>query len=196
MKRLKLILPILILLGFTVQAQKNTIPITPKTPFNSQVAEAALQKGKATIKGVVLLKAENPENVHLGIKVALFPVTPYLLEFQDLVKRNKKKPVSFSKDFFAYRIESKASDIDGKFEFVNLKPGKYLLVTQVQHGKLKTKTVRTGRTQTDLYNPFGVRIGGYSTPIYKTFSYDEVNTKEFSMFCEISQENQILNVEL
>ena len=196
MKITKFLLPIFICLGLTVQAQKSKNTLTPKTTFDTQAARNALQKGNATIKGVVLLKAENPDNVHLGIKVALFPVTPYLLEFQELVKKNKKTPVSFSKEFFAYRIECKASDKDGSFEFVNLKPGKYFLATQVQHGKLKTKTVRTGRTQTDLYNVFGVKIGGYSTPTYETFSYNEVNTKEFSTFCEITQADQVLNVEL
>lgn len=186
----------LLFFALNLHAQKKAEPIAPKTQFDTQSAQNALAPGKATIKGVVVFKAENPENTHLGIKVALFPVTPYLTEFHDLVKKNRKKTISFSKEFFSYRIESKVSNKDGTFEFVNLKPGKYFLVTQLQHGKLKTKTVRTGRTQTDLYNVFGVRIGGYSTPVYETFSHNEVNTKEFSTYCEITQPDQILNIEL
>ncbi len=192
----KVIFSILLLIGFSSFAQKKSATISPKSAFDFQAAQDALATGSATIKGVVKLNEKERNNLRGEIKVALYPVTPYLLEYVELSKKNKKKKIGFSLEFYSCRIETKASTTNGSFEISNLKPGKYYVVTQVNVDKYKSQIVQTGREQTDLYNGMGVKIGGYSTPVLEKLSYTEADSNVLWEFCEITQDNQVLNIEL
>src|ERR1700744_4867502 len=90
------LLPVILLKAQYVQPERNdTTYIYPQTKFDSLAARSALARGTSTIKGVAFTKPKTgfgfkaplaPRIYANRIKILLFPVTPYLLEYLDLKK--------------------------------------------------------------------------------------------------------------
>lgn len=140
MKNLVIIL--LSLFAFQVSAQIQTM--LPKTPFNEEQAKQQLSKGKSMIKGIAFIegralltnkKTEKTLYVRSGQTVSLFPVTDYLLEYLELTKKNKEgvRVAAISPLANAYKIDYKVITETGDFLFINLKPGKYYLISNVHY---------------------------------------------------------------
>lgn len=182
-----------------VQPERDdTIRLMAKVPFDTMQAKKALSLGKSTIKGVAFTR---PESQSLGfgikagkkiyankIKVVLFPVTPYLLEFLDLKKKENLKKLKFaylSNEAYRFRLEA-ITNSDGEFTFPEMKPGKYYL-----EGVLKW-------SQDGYYNRYnGSAYNGYGTTNYYSREYYNVGHADLlTKIVEITEEGQILEVKL
>ncbi|MGB4812855.1 MAG: hypothetical protein WBP13_10320 [Methylophilaceae bacterium] len=142
--------------------QLNT-PLKTKVavPFDEKQAEAALQLGSTTIKGVLYHKITGgskhngfepvdapltltPAKQISGVEMRLYPVTNHLLELVKLEDENRRSNRSrrFSKDkqlreyiadpnMYKYSLASK-TDEHGRYSFKPLKPGRYYVVATTQ----------------------------------------------------------------
>lgn len=126
--------------------------VRPQARFDRKAAEQALEKGAATIKGAVCVYRKTGKGLFGPtakftsdqIRVSLFPITPYFEEFQRLRERDEKGTVVFmSEEAYGIRIDA-ATDKNGNFVFINIKPGKYFLHAIFAFDQIKTRQVYVG----------------------------------------------------
>jgi hypothetical protein len=138
----KLFILICLLISLAASAQEQIM--LPTIPFNEAKAKQQLSRGKSIIKGVAYIegralltnkKTEKTLYVRSGQLVSLYPVTDYLLAYLELSKRNKEgvRIAAISPLANAYKIEYKVITDTGDFLFINLKPGKYYIVSNVHY---------------------------------------------------------------
>lgn len=176
-------------------AQKTPEWVLPTTSFNEAETAKLMEKGSATIQGTVSLKKGGKDNFGVkGSQVLLFPVTPYFTEFLGLKKKfnSRKKQATMSAVAFTYRVEGRFLDDKGTFQFNNLKPGKYYIISWIAYGKQKTVAVQTGTSIS--YNVYGYALG--SSPIYKDEYYDVFIENEISGFVEVKEADTVVNVKV
>lgn len=164
--------------------------VFPRQPFDSIAAKDALAPGTATIKGVLFSKAKGIEVSEDFKTIFLFPATPYFKEWYDLKIKGDKykkgiiKKVAMDSAAFRYKYWCE-SNVQGKFTFPNLKPGKYILCVTV------------GRSSTRKYNVYqGSSYDNYGgqTDYYTEGSYSTPYTKDLLKEVEIPQNGTIVNV--
>lgn len=190
----------LIFVSGTAQAQKQKQGkvFTPETVFNSEVAASALEKGNATIQGVVFVKRNDMSPTARGskaygseVEVILFPVTDYFNEWYKLRKKKETKinRVYMSEEAVKYSIVTK-TDSEGNFKFTNLKPGKYFMQTFVGYYTAKHADHYQG---SDSYTYGGTR---YITNYYERENYLISNGERIEEFVTIKSDNQTVNIKL
>lgn len=196
MKTLPKILSINLLLFFCCNiayAQKAPQWVVPTTPFNEAETARLMERGSATIEGTAILKKKGKDNFGVkGSQILLFPVTPYFTEFLELKKKfnSRKKQATMSPVAFTYRIEGRFLDDKGTFQFTNLKPGKYYIISWIAFAKQKTVAVQTGTSTS--YNVYGYALG--SSPIYEDHHYDVFIENEVGGFVEVKEAGAVVNV--
>lgn len=175
------------------QAQKTKEWVFPTTPFNEAETAKLMEPGTATIRGVGVIKKKGRDNFNgKGGQVILFPVTPYFTEFLELKKKHRgsKKEATMSNDAFTYRVQGRYIDDQGHFEFANIKPGKYYILTWIGYQKTKTKAVQTGTVTS--YNALGYALA--SSPIYEDYLYNVDIENELGVFVEVKDAGAVTNV--
>ncbi|PUZ27902.1 hypothetical protein GA0116948_10668 [Chitinophaga costaii] len=195
------ILGCLLLVGTEIRAQyvqperDDTIRLFAKTPFDSLAAKQALAEGTGTIKGVAFTRPLGAYKIPSGkriyanrIKIMLFPVTPYLLEYLDLKKKENPSKLKFayiSPEAWHYRIDA-ITNSDGEFTFPKMKPGKYYL-----EGLLKWNSSGSY----DRYTGSG--YSNYNTTDYYSREYYSINHASLlKKFVEVSKDGEIVEVKL
>lgn len=151
---------------FAAKAQKNVDYVLPTATFNKEEAYRMLDKGNNSIQGTISLKKRGYVNYPgYQSRVLLYPVTPHLTEFIELKKKynSKKKQAVMTKEAAMARIETKTIDEKGNFEFTNLKPGKYYIVSLVIWEKVRSNKVQSGPVIAN-YNTLGIQMGGGYVP--------------------------------
>lgn len=118
--------------------------VTPQAPFDFKVAADMINIGKSSIKGkaffetragIIRRKIEDDTYARPGSIITLYPVTPYMAEFLELRKRDKrgKQMASVSREVHSFRLETKVYTQTGDFAFFGLQPGKYFISTYVNY---------------------------------------------------------------
>ncbi|WP_162903429.1 hypothetical protein [Taibaiella koreensis] len=164
--------------------------VFPTQPFDSIAAKNALAPGPATVNGVLYSKTKGVEFGDGFKTIYLFPNTPYFREWYDMKKKGvqvKKGMIKVpSMDSTAHRYSYWClANVEGKFGFPNLKPGKYFLCVTVD----KSSTRTYDRYQGSSYDNYGGQADHYSRENYNTF-YKEDLIKEI----EIPAGEKVLNV--
>lgn len=185
---------VLVLLSIhSAYAQKAPEWVLPTTSFNEAETAKLMEKGTSTIQGTATLKKKGKDNFGVkGSQILLFPVTPYFTEFLELKKKynSRKKQATMSRNAFTYRVEGRFVDEKGTFQFTNLKPGKYYVISWISFAKQKTTAVQTGTSTS--YNVYGYVLG--SSPIYEDYQYDVFIENEVSGFVDVKEANSVINV--
>lgn len=191
---MKYILAGLICLACTVSvhAQKARENVFPSTPFNEEETAKLMEPGTATVRGTAVFKRKGKNNFSARKgQIILFPVTPYLTEYLELKKKysSGKKVPTISNTAFTYRIEGRFMNDEGGFEFTNLKPGRYYVVTWIEFEKKKNVTLQSGN---QLYLSF---YSGAITsePVYSKYTYTYKDEGEVSAFIDIKSEGETIN---
>ncbi|MBE2215451.1 MAG: hypothetical protein IAE82_16370 [Opitutaceae bacterium] len=136
--------------------------IEPKAPFHEAAAKAQLEPGTGTIRGTIyarenraLVASLNMSQRHparLGTVVTLMPHSAYLEEWIAMNKKMRRKggleKPAISRTANAYRILTKVTDDRGSFKFTGLKPGRYLILAEVEFVKDGSTFVQTGAVTT------------------------------------------------
>ena len=184
----------LLFLGSNIAyAQKSPVWVLPATPFNEAETARQMEKGTASIQGTATLKKKGKDNFGVkGSQILLFPVTPYFTEFLELKKKfnSRKKQASMSPVAFTYRVEGRFIDDKGTFQFTNLKPGRYYIISWIAFARQKTVAVQTGTSTS--YNVYGYALA--SSPIYEDYHYDVFIENEVSGYVDVKQAGAITNV--
>lgn len=159
--------------------------IYPLGTFDPALAKAALERGLSTIRGKACTKVDGGIFYASGVKVVLYPVTPYLQEWYDLreKKEGKKTGVYMSNEANEYSIEATA-DSEGRFEFRGLKPGKYFIQVIHSFNQLKTARIYTG---SDVSQNGPVRT---TTNFYYDQDYTVARSKRLEKFVEIKEDGE------
>ncbi len=154
-----------------------------------------LEEGTNSIQGRISLKKRGWVN-YPGFKdkVLLYPVTPHLSEYIELKKKynSKKKLAAMTKEAAMARIETKTIDDKGNFEFTNIKPGKYYIVSWVTWEKVTRNVVQSGPVSAN-YNMLGIQMGGGSFPTethYDATAYE----KEIGEYIEVTGDGRVITV--
>lgn len=195
-KKILQALSITLLLLLCIQisyAQKAPEWVLPATPFNEEETAKLMEQGTATIQGTAMLKKKGKDNFSpKGGQILLFPVTPYFTEFLGLKKKynSRKKQATMSHTAFTYRVEGRFIDDKGSFQFANLKPGRYYIISWISFARQKTTAVQTGTSTS--YNVYGYILG--SSPIYEDYHYDVYIENEVSGFVDVKEAGAVMNV--
>lgn len=171
-------------------AEKNKKTILyPEFNFSAEVAKKQLEKGDGLIKGVLYkstnkLSVTGAKSFGRGIKVDLYPVTDYFMAWYQLreKKENKKTVVYLSDEAYAMRLETYTDDY-GRFEFKEMKPGKYFLQAFMSTSKTYSRDVVVG-------------TNSYGTEFYQKENYNVIDHHRVEKFVEISKSGDIIEVKL
>jgi len=151
--------------------------IFPNQKFDSIVAKNALAKGTTTLAGI--LGQDKPNGLGESFKkIYLFPATPYFKEWYDLkkkgaqVKKGKIKIAAIDSTAACYSYWCQ-TNIEGKFTFPNLKPGKYIMLVTLDRVASRTSDKYEG----SAYDNYGGQANYYATQTHNTF-YKEDFMKE------------------
>lgn len=181
-----------------VQPERDdTIRLFAKTPFDTLQAKQALARGKSTIKGVAFTRPPDNSGFHLKtgkklygnkMRVVLYPVTPYLLEYLKLKGKENPKKLKFayiSPQAYYYRLEA-ITNSTGEFTFPEMKPGKYYLEAVLNWNSYGTYDRYTGSG----YNGYG------TTNYYTRENYTTGHADLLTKFVEVTKDNEIVEVKL
>jgi hypothetical protein len=181
-------IPLLICLlccSLTVRAQKSTKYIFPQTSFDQAATARQMRPGTCAIKGTASLKKKGKVNFPAkGSSILLFPVTPYFSEFLELRREynNAKKEATMSNEAFTYRVQGKFTDNQGSFEFNNIRPGRYYILTWISFEKRKNVSLQTGTSYS--YSPTSNSID--AQPVYTAYTYGYSGEDEVGGFVEVT----------
>lgn len=112
--------------------------------------QAFARENDAAIKGIAILNINKKQLAPMGTAVILIPYTDFFKEWYEQNKKASKTGKSAPLPMAAMQCikTTKITDNDGHFEFTNLMPGDYLLITQftMTHGASQKEI--TGYTDT------------------------------------------------
>lgn len=171
-------------------AQKNQKTILyPEVKFDKELANKQLALGKSTIKGILYkstnkLSITNAKAYGSNVKVELFPVNDYFMAWYNLreKKENKKTNVYMSDEAYSMRIET-TTDQYGRFDFKELKPGKYFIQAIMSVTQSHTRDVVVG-------------TNSYGTQYYQKERYNTTKYHRNEKFVEINNDGEIVEVKL
>ncbi len=125
----------------------------PSAEFDPALAKNALQQGTSTLIGRACAYVQNgmwglggSERFDASnVRVALFPVTPYLDTWHELreKKEDKKTGIFINREAQKHALVTQTNG-KGEFVFSRLKPGKYFLQIIFNFTQVKNKRIYTG----------------------------------------------------
>lgn len=178
----------------TLPAYASNLPA-----FDAQQATEMLTSGGASVRGRAYVISKrgllNQEKTYAKSRIiSLFPMTPYLQAWYDRYKN----------DIFAGRFELNPAtstysarvlaDDEGRFQFRGLKPGRYLLFTEIPF----TTTVRirqdTGRTRStvQVFSDWSAEVT--TEPIYRSRKVKRDFTGMVHRIVEIKQDGTTVDL--
>ena len=169
--------------------KKQKVVLYPEANFDKELANKQLSIGKSTVRGVVFkstnkMSLVNAKAYGAYVKVELFPVNDYLMAWYNLreKKENKKTNVYMSEEAYSMRLET-TTDEYGRFEFKELKPGKYFIQAIMSVTQAYTRDVVVG-------------TNSYGTQYYQKERYNKTKYHRNEEFVEITKEGEIVEVKL
>lgn len=177
------------------QQERTTIPepiqslrmLSPEIPFDRAAAQAALEAGRSVIRGQACGHYKGSIAYAAGSKVFLYPATPYLSELTRISKRAKPSMERMVPDpaVFEARMEATANSM-GEFQFSQMKPGRYLVTTQISALLGGSRDVYAGSVQ-----------GAYgSADVYRAESYTFGAENELSEYIDVRNDGDVVKVTL
>ena len=123
----------------------------PAATFDPQAAQRAMQPGTGRVRGVLFHQLNDQcrrtrgllairKRANAGIELSLFPATPHLVEYVDLLEAHrykaapknrfarrpgdKREVLFYDARMLDYGLSAKTDEF-GRYEFANLRPGRY-----------------------------------------------------------------------
>ncbi|MBS1606805.1 MAG: carboxypeptidase regulatory-like domain-containing protein [Bacteroidetes bacterium] len=183
---------------YVEKERDDTIRLFATTPFDSVAARSALAKGSCSIKGVAFTKPRTPYGFKAPlapriyadrITVLLFPVTPYLLDYLEVKKKENPKRLKFAyidPVAWRYRYEAITNSV-GEFTFPGLKPGKYYLEAILPWNSTGYHDQYTGSG----YDSYGGTTNYYQRQYYNIGHYDKLYE-----FVDIGGDGEMVKIKL
>lgn len=180
-----------------------------KNKFNKEETYALVNRGNSVIKGVTFVrdnKNESSLNITVlninkkqfaqkGTKIALIPYTNYFKEWEELNKKQSKiknaKSIPLNKEALECIKYTTVYDDDGHFEFTNLKPGEYKLLTTFEYEHTKKEKEVVG-TSDMFYKGYYLGTNVLTENVY----YNVNNTTKIQKVVTIKTDGEIVEVKL
>lgn len=161
--------------------------LEPTAPFDRAKAKAALEPGRSVIRGQACGFYSGTLAYAAGSKVLLYPATPHLEQVVQLSKKAKpgRDHVVPDPAMLEARMEATAN-AQGEFQFSQMKPGRYFLMTSVAARFTGTRDVYAGRVE-DGY-------GGAN--VYRSEGFSVDAGSELSEFVEVRSDGDVVKVTL
>ncbi|MFZ5656384.1 MAG: hypothetical protein ACOY37_04895 [Pseudomonadota bacterium] len=161
--------------------------LSPTTAFDPVAAKAALQPGRSVIRGQACGHWNGAMALASGSTVLLYPATPHLEQVLKLEKRARagKERVVPNPALFEVRMEAVANE-RGEFQFSQMRPGRYYVVTTLGATFTGTRDVYAGRVE----NGFG------SANVYRSEGYTFTDEDQLGKFVEIGRDGEVVKVTL
>ena len=195
--------------GQTTVVLDNEIDYNPfHTTFNKEESLRMVNNGSATIdgqafardnantagiQGVAVLNVNKKQCAPAGTSIILIPYTDFFKEWFALndAARKKGKSVPLPKEAATCIKTTTVYDNDGHFEFTNLMPGDYMLMTQFTYSHSTSKTEVTGYTDTYID---GAYVG--TSPNTTTYNYNVGNLASVKKVVTIKLDGEKLTMKL
>ena len=175
--------------------QRTSIPkpvhsvrlLEPTVPFDAQAAKAALQPGRSIIRGQACGHWNGAMALASGSTVRLYPATPHFEQVMKLGRsaRPGKDSVVPDPAMLEVRMEAVANE-RGEFQFSQMRPGRYYVVTTVGATFAGTHDVYAGRVE----NGFG------SANVYRAEGFTFSDDDQLGEFVEIGRDGDVVKVTL
>lgn len=170
---------------FILTDKEIDFDIVVKTPFIKAETMKLLKEGNSVISGVVyakdnqnslIAKGKSVFNINkkqfapVGTTIVLIPLTAYYKDWISINERLRKKgrPVPLSKEAAECIKVTTVYDDKGQFDFTNLLPGEYLLVTEFSYTHTNSRTEVIGYTDTYINGAFAGSAERTKTTHYGT----------------------------
>jgi hypothetical protein len=116
------------------------------TGIISGEAFARDNQNEGALKGIAVLNINKKQYAKPGTKIVLIPYTEYFQEWMELNKASRKKgrSIPLPAEVSECMKVTTVYDDKGKFEFVNLMPGEYMLYTEFSYVHTSIRTDVTG----------------------------------------------------
>lgn len=181
----------------SLRAQKTPEFIPPSIPFDKEEAYKMLEEGNNSIRGNISFKKRGYVN-YPGFRdlVLLYPATPYFREYIELKKKynSKKKQAGLTREAAMARIETKTIDDKGNFQFTNIKPGTYYIVSWIKWEKVTRNEVQSGPVVANR-NMLGIQMGGGYFPTETRYD-SQAYENEIGDYIEVSASNPVTTVNI
>ena len=150
-----------------------------KNKFNKEEALAKLEKGNSVIigtsfardharRGITLVNVNKAQYAPKGTVISIIPNSPYLIEWNEVnkkLRKGKKIPeVPIDPNVSQCIKTTKVYDDQGHFEFTNLMPGDYVLMTSFGYTHAYSYSYYAGTSY--LMHPSGAVLS--SSAVYNT----------------------------
>lgn len=182
------------------QAEMDQVKrVVPETVFDENLTKLAMERGRSSIRGVLFHIDKYGSGRPVPVKevdVILYPMTPYMEEVIELEKqvmgnRGKQKlELVMDKRASKYAIVSK-TDQYGRFQFANIKPGKYFMASNGSFSKSYNVNLPVGFTATGT-NGAG-QVAGYTH--YQTESRTNTKPIFYRESVQLNADGQNLEIE-
>ena len=161
--------------------------VYPTTSFDREHALQALDKGHSTIVGKACSYHDSHVFMATGGTVVLFPATPYFDEWYKLRSQAEARheTARISVDAFATRVETRVDD-NGRFQFTEMKPGRYYLAMAYSFDEIKSQDEYAGYSQAD----------NLTINHYEQNNYVVMHDDQFARPVEVTRDGQIVETAL
>ncbi|MDE1193370.1 MAG: hypothetical protein PW786_14685 [Arachidicoccus sp.] len=179
-----------------------------KNKFNKEEALTKVQNGNSSIIGTAFardhVKSKIPAVFNInkaqyapkGTVVSILLNSPYIEEWKDVnkkIRKGKKLPeVPIDANVAACIKTTKVYDDNGHFEFTNLMPGEYILMTSFGYTHNYSYSYQSGTSY--LMHPSGAVLG--SNPVYSTASGSAGATADIEKIVTIDNDGDKVEVKL
>ncbi|HEY4287436.1 MAG TPA: hypothetical protein VGN00_10090 [Puia sp.] len=155
--------------------------------------QAFARDNQAAIKGIAVLNLNKKQCAPVGTSVVLVPYTDFFKEWFELNKSASKKgkSVPLPKEAAQCIKTTTVYDKDGHFEFTNLMPGDYMLLTQFSYVHTGSASQVTGYTDTYID---GAYVG--SNPNISSYNYNQGAVAGAKKVVTVSQPGEKLTIKL
>lgn len=177
------------------QRSRTTIPeaipsvrvVSPGAVFDAAAAKAALAPGRSVIRGQACASYNGAIAFASGSQVFLYPATPYLEEFIRLSKKAKpgRDQLVPEPEALSTRMEATAN-AKGEFQFSQMKPGRYFLLTSISALLGGTHDVYAGRVENNYA----------SANVYRAEEYTFDDASQLSQFVDVRRDGDVVKVTL
>lgn len=178
-----------------------------KNTFNKEEALAKLEKGNSVILGttfardhsrggIAVLNLNKAQYAPKGTVVSILPNLPYVKEWNEVnkkIRKGKKLPeVPIDPNVPASIRTTKVYDNEGHFEFTNLMPGEYILMTSFGYTHAYSYSYYAGTNY--LMHPSGAVLS--SSAVYNTANASTGAKADIETVVTIKEDGEKLKVNL
>lgn len=178
-----------------------------KSTFNKEEALAKLEKGNSVILGttfardhsrggIAVLNLNKAQYAPKGTVVSILPNLPYVKEWNEVnkkIRKGKKLPeVPIDPNVPASIRTTKVYDNEGHFEFTNLMPGEYILMTSFGYTHAYSYSYYAGTNY--LMHPSGAVLS--SSAVYNTANASTGAKADIETIVTIKADGEKLKVNL